>query len=81
MKTFYSPSHLGHDPGHEFEGGRLTPAVEVPERAEAVRGEVEKRKLGPVLAPDAFADDAILRVHDAGLVKFLSIADQRWRER
>ena len=81
MKTFYSPGHLGHDPGHEFEGGRLTPAVEVPARAEAVRYEIEKRKLGPVLPPGSFPDAAVLRVHDSGLVKFLSIADRSWRER
>ena len=34
MKTFYSPIHLGHDPLAQFEGGMLSPAVEIPVRAE-----------------------------------------------
>src|ERR1043166_9797939 len=56
MKTFYSPAHLGH---------ALTPdsAVELPERAENVRAEIERRKLGLILAPDSFGDDAIVKVH------------------
>ena len=56
MKTFYSPAHLGH---------ALTPdsAVELPERAENVRAEIEARKLGPVLAPETFPDAAIEKVH------------------
>lgn len=56
MKTFYSPAHLGH---------ALTPdsAVELPERAENVRAEIEARKLGPILPPSPFPDDAIVKVH------------------
>ncbi len=78
MKTFYSRDHLGHTPGKEFEGGRLTPAVEIPERAERVRARVEERKLGPIADPASFPDEAILRVHDAGLVGFLGEAHTQW---
>ncbi len=81
IKTFYSPAHLAHAPEQEFEGGRLSPAVEVPARVERVRARVELRKLGPVLAPRPFGDEAILKVHDAGLVGFLTEAHAAWRER
>ena len=79
MKTFYSPAHLGHAPKQEFDQGRLSPAVEIPARAEAVKAEIERRKLGPVLAPDGFANDAILRVHNGHFVAFLERAYADWR--
>jgi acetoin utilization deacetylase AcuC-like enzyme len=61
MKCFYSPAHLEH---------ALTPdsAVELPERAENVRAEIESRKLGPILAPSPFSDDAILKIHRPDLL-------------
>ena len=81
MKTFYSPAHLAHIPLEEFEGGRLTPAVEVPARAELVRAEVERRKIGPILPPRDFGIAPVARVHDAGLVRFLGEASELWRKR
>ena len=81
MKTFYSPAHLDHAPKDEFEQGRLTPAVEIPERVERVKARVEERKLGEVIAPSAFPDEAIFRVHDAAFVKFLTGAYGMWREK
>lgn len=81
MKTFYSPAHLAHAPKEEFEAGRLSPAVEVPERAERVKAEIEARKIGPVLPPREFGNDPILRVHDAELVGFLAEAHDAWIER
>jgi acetoin utilization deacetylase AcuC-like enzyme len=81
MKTFYSPVHLAHAPAQEFEMGRMGPAVEVPERVERVRVEVEARKLGPILPPAEFPDDAILRVHDATFLSFLTTAHADWRAR
>ncbi|MDE2183322.1 MAG: histone deacetylase family protein [Alphaproteobacteria bacterium] len=81
MKTFYSPAHLEHDPQAQFEGGQLLPAVEIPARAERVKAEIEARKLGPILPPGAFDDTPILRVHDAGLVEFLSVAHAEWLKR
>ena len=80
MKTFYSPAHLGHVPAQEFEGGRLLPAVEIPGRAEAVRARIEERKLGPILAPQEFGNEAILRVHDPELVGFLGEAFAAWQK-
>lgn len=81
MKTFYSPVHLDHDPQVQFEGGQLLPAVEIPVRAEKVRVALQARHIGPIVAPTAFDDAPILRVHDAGLVDFLGIAYDEWIER
>lgn len=81
MKTFYSPAHLLHAPQEEFEAGRLSPAVELPERAERVRAEIERRKVGPILPPRSFGDEPILRVHGALFVSFLRAAYNDWRAR
>lgn len=81
LQTFYSPAHLDHAPQEEFEGGRLTPAVEIPERAERVRARIEERKLGPVLPPAEFGNAPLLRVHDAEFVSFLSEAHDEWIRR
>ncbi|HEY1630368.1 MAG TPA: histone deacetylase family protein [Rhizomicrobium sp.] len=80
MKTFYSSTHLGHAPKEEFEGGRLTPAVEVPERVERVKARIEERKLGLVLPPERFGLEPVARVHDAAFVQFLSGAYDEWRK-
>jgi acetoin utilization deacetylase AcuC-like enzyme len=80
MKTFYSPVHTDHAPPQEFEGGKFTPAVEVPERALRVKAEIEHRKLGPILAPRDFGAAPIARVHGAGLVTFLGEASALWRK-
>ena len=80
MKIFYSPAHLEHAPPEEFEMGRMAPAVEVPARVERVKAEAERRKIGPVLAPRDFGMEPVSRVHDAGLVTFLSEASALWRK-
>ncbi|MBV9330509.1 MAG: histone deacetylase family protein [Alphaproteobacteria bacterium] len=78
MKTIYSPAHLAHCPHEEFEGGRLTPAVEVPERAECVLRRIAERKLGPVIPPAAFDEAAVLQVHDRDFVALLTEAHSAW---
>lgn len=81
MQTFYSPAHLGHAPLQEFEGGKLTPAVEIPERAERVRARIEDRKLGPILPPTEFGNAPLVRIHDAEFVSFLTEAHDEWVKR
>ena len=81
MKTFYSPVHLDHDPQVQFEAGHLLPAVEIPVRVEKVRVALEARRIGPIVAPAAFDDAAILAVHDGGLVGFLAEAWEEWTKR
>lgn len=80
MKTFYSEQHSAHVPLEEFEAGRMTPAVEVPERVETVRRRVVSRGLGPILAPADFGSAPALRVHDRAFVSFLETAYARWTE-
>ncbi|HEX3808121.1 MAG TPA: histone deacetylase family protein [Rhizomicrobium sp.] len=80
MKTFYSSAHLAHAPREEFEQGRLTPAVEIPERVERVKARIEDRKLGPVLAPAEFGAEPALRIHDPAFVQFLTDAYTDWRK-
>lgn len=79
MKTFYSPAHLAHAPREEFEAGRMTPAVEIPQRAEAVRARIEARRLGPILPPAEFGNEPVLRVHDPAFVQFLGVAYDEWQ--
>lgn len=79
MKTFYTDAHAGHAPEQEFEGGRWTPAVEIPARAEAVLAEVRARGFGSIEPPRHFGHVPILRVHDAGFVNFLSTLTDEWR--
>jgi acetoin utilization deacetylase AcuC-like enzyme len=78
MQTFYSPVHLGHAPKEEFEAGRLTPAVEIPARAERVKARIEERRIGPILVPHEFGRAPVLAVHDSALIEFLSQAHNAW---
>jgi acetoin utilization deacetylase AcuC-like enzyme len=81
LQTYYSPAHLEHAPEQEFEGGKLTPAVEIPQRAERVRARIEDRKLGPILPPAEFGNAPLVRIHDAEFVAFLTEAHDEWVKR
>jgi acetoin utilization deacetylase AcuC-like enzyme len=81
MRTFYSPAHREHAPAWEFEGGRLVPSPEVPDRVEAVRAQIEQRKLGPIEAPTHFGMGPILRVHAPEFVNFIAAAHGDWTKR
>jgi acetoin utilization deacetylase AcuC-like enzyme len=78
MQTYYTDGHHLHAPLAEFEGGRLTPAVEVPRRADEVLRELKRRDLGEIVTPQHFGFEPILRVHDPEFVQFLEVAHQRW---
>jgi acetoin utilization deacetylase AcuC-like enzyme len=78
MKTVYSPRHAAHAHAHEFEGGQLIPAKDVPARAELVLDTVRARGLGPVVDPLHFGTLPILRVHTAEFVHVLEQAWARW---
>ncbi len=45
-----------------------------------MRARIEERKLGPILAPREFGNEAILRVHDPELVAFLGEAFGAWQK-
>ncbi|BCW90308.1 Acetylpolyamine amidohydrolase 2 [Alphaproteobacteria bacterium SO-S41] len=78
MKTVYSPLHLSHAHAHEFEGGQLIAAKDVPARAELVLDAIRGRGIGPVLAPQHFGNVPILRVHTAEFIHVLEQAWARW---
>jgi len=78
MKTVVTPLHQAHNHEHEFEGGRLIPAKDVPARAELVLDAVRARGLGPIVQPLHFGNVPILRVHGAEFVHMLEQAWGRW---
>lgn len=80
MKTFYTACHTAHVPQEEFEAGRMTPAVEVPARVEAVRRRIADRKLGAIVEPTDYGLAPALRVHDSEFVAFLQTAHARWAQ-
>lgn len=81
MKTVYSEDHRLHDAKNELSYGAFVPMHEMPRRAEIVIARVREAALGRVLPPEDFGLDPILRVHDAGLVRFLETAHEEWRKR
>ncbi len=78
MKTVVTPLHEGHAHTHEFEGGQLIPAKDVPRRAALVLDAVRARGLGPIVEPAHFGMEPILRVHGAEFVHVLEQAWARW---
>jgi acetoin utilization deacetylase AcuC-like enzyme len=81
MRTYYTDGHHLHAPLAEFEGGRLTPAVEVPRRADEILREIKRRDLGEIVTPQHFGFEPILRVHDPDFVRFLEVAHPRWEQK
>lgn len=79
MITIYSDAHFGHAPQSELLDGRLQPIFERPERARRIIEAVREAKLGEVREPVPCTLEPILRVHDAGLVRFLEEARRLWK--
>ncbi|HEY9619461.1 MAG TPA: histone deacetylase family protein [Crinalium sp.] len=78
MITIYSDDHQYQNAQLELIDGKLMPPFENPSRAEMVLDQVRQLSLGPVLPPQDFGLDPILRVHDAGFVSFLRSAWEEW---
>jgi acetoin utilization deacetylase AcuC-like enzyme len=77
MPVVWSDRHRLHEPGGEVWVGVRTPGTEVPERAERIRAELERR--GARIVPAAeHPDEALLRVHDATLLDYLAGAWSDW---
>jgi acetoin utilization deacetylase AcuC-like enzyme len=81
MQIVYSPNHAAHAVKSEFDGVRPIPAYEVPIRAENVRAECERRKLGTFAPPRDFGLGPITRVHDQAFVGFLRAAFAKFQEK
>ena len=79
MKTVYTERHKLRDSKSELYGGQIVPPFECPIRAEYIVERVREVGLGEVIGPDAFGLDPVLRIHDAGLVKFLETCWADWQ--
>jgi acetoin utilization deacetylase AcuC-like enzyme len=78
MITIFSADHTQHTAPHEFLDGRLISPYESPARAAMILAAIERAGYGPVLPPRAFAETAILAVHDPEYLDYLEHAYERW---
>src|SRR5215470_3463258 len=74
----WSDAHRLHDPAEAVWVGVPIAADELPERAELIRAALTAAG-APVVEAVPHADDALLAVHDAGLVEFLRTAWGEWQ--
>ena len=80
MRTIFSEQHRLRDAKTELYGGELVKPFERPSRADMVVEAVRTAKLGPVVAPESFSMDPVLRIHDADFVAFLETAWKEWSQ-
>ena len=78
MITFYNHLHAQHRGQFEMYRGALVPCFEVPERADQVLAELQRRQLGPVQPPQAFDDAVLERIHSRRYLRFLVSAWDQW---
>jgi len=79
MLTVYNPDHALHHGKLEMFRGALVPCFEVPARAEVVRAELQRRRLGRIEAPAGVDADALLaRIHTPRYLDFLQGAWSQW---
>lgn len=78
MKTFYNHHHAQHQGKVEMFRGALVPCFEVPARADHVLAELQRRPLGPVLAPTPWDEALLERIHSPRYLHFLRTAWAQW---
>ena len=78
MKIIYSDKHKLRDADTELYGGQLVKPFERPSRMEYILARNDKVDAGPIIEPDDFGMEPILRVHDKGYVSLLQTAWQEW---
>ncbi len=79
MITVYSAKHRLRNVRTELYGGELVAPHESAQRAEFVLERIKHCALGPVIDATAFGLEPVLRVHDAGFVRFLGSAWEEWQ--
>lgn len=77
MKVFHSDVHMLHQPRMFLKAGQLVPNPEMAARANAILHALGDAGFD-VVAPTYRGLDAVLAVHDAGLVRFLETGFQAW---
>lgn len=78
MLTVYSPAHQRHNPSLELLDGKYVSPVESPQRVSEILQAIATTQLGPTLEAQNLGLEAILRIHDADYVEFLSTAWSEW---
>ena len=78
MNIYFNPDHALHQGRLEMFRGALVPCFEVPARVDHVLAELQRRGLGPVLAPQMFDDAVLTRVHSPRYLDFLTHAWDEW---
>ncbi|SFP09261.1 Acetoin utilization deacetylase AcuC [Variovorax sp. PDC80] len=78
MLTIYNDRHALHQGKVEMFRGELVPCFEVPARADHVKAEIERRALGPLLAPDSLPDALLAKVHAPRYLDFIAGAWDEW---
>lgn len=77
IPVVWSDAHRLHDPATAVWVGVPIPADELPERADAIRAELEDAG-APIVLAEPHPDDPLLAVHDPELVAFLRGAWKAW---
>ena len=78
MITFYNHLHAQHRGQFEMYRGALVPCFEVPERADQVLAELQRRQMRTVQPPQAFDDAVLERIHSPRYLRFLASAWDQW---
>lgn len=78
VPVVWSPDTTLHDPVHEVWVGVATPATEVAERVQMIRGRLLAEG-HPLVEATADPDPVLAQVHDPDLLEFLRTAADRWR--
>jgi acetoin utilization deacetylase AcuC-like enzyme len=78
MITYLNPVHAQHQGKLEMFRGQLVPCFEVPDRVDHVVKELQRRQLGPILAPESFDDRRLTSIHPDRYVDFLKGAWVEW---
>lgn len=80
MKIIYDDGHRRHAPPVELGPGSFIAHFETPDRADLVLKMTTEAGLGPVMKPEDFGIDPVLRVHDKGYFRFLEDAYRLWKD-
>ncbi|MDR6755370.1 acetoin utilization deacetylase AcuC-like enzyme [Mycoplana sp. BE70] len=79
MRVIFSEDHKLRNAKTELYGGELVPPFEAPFRAEWILAAVKEAGFNDVVAPARHGLETVLKVHDAGYLKFLETAWDRWK--
>ncbi|QRM53902.1 histone deacetylase family protein [Sinorhizobium sp. BG8] len=79
MRVIFSEDHKLRNSKTELYGGQLVPPFEAPFRAEWILAAVKEAGFTDVVAPNEYGMETALKVHDAGFLKFLETAWERWQ--